>query len=236
MNALTDLLQSPAMIQAEPFWAIVRISLVDTSRDAAEFNRWYDEIHVPEFVETPGIDHAWRTEKVEHEHQLGDVDEQYAAVYRLDSLASFEAALDASPTAGHSWFDWEGRVEKWRRTFFRVLTAFERDAGKGAYWATVRANYVGGQEDEFNRWYTEEHLPAVASNPGFHRGWRLRHEPSGSELGEEPHRYWAVYELDDPQNLVDALRGKEPWGGRWLDDVGGWTRTYHRLLLEHAET
>jgi hypothetical protein len=222
------------MAPTQQFWAVVRISLVDTERDTAEFNRWYDDIHVPEFVDQPGIDHGWRNEKIEHEHQLGEVDEQYAAIYQLDSVAAFQAALDASPTAGHSWMAWEGRVEKWRRTFFRLLTAFERDAGKGGYWATVRVNYLGEREAEFNRWYDEEHLPEVASNPGFHRAWRLRHEPSESELGEEPNRYWAVYEIDDPANLVEALRGKTPWGGLWQNDVAGWTRTYHRLLLDEA--
>ena len=174
------------MSRLQPFWAVVRISLVDTQRDAAEFNAWYDDIHVPEFVEQPGIDHAWRTEQVERDHQLGEVDEQYAAIYQLDEIASFQAALDSSPTAGHSWFAWEGRVEKWKRTFFRVLTHFERDDGRGRYWATIRVSYVGDDESEFNRWYDEEHMPEVASNPGFHRAWRLKHEPSESELGDEP--------------------------------------------------
>jgi hypothetical protein len=223
------------MGRIQPFWAVVRISLIDTVRDEAEFNGWYDEVHVPEFVEQPGIDHAWRIEKIEHGHELGETDEQYAAIYQLDSIASFQAALDASPTAGHSWFAWEGRVENWKRTFFRVLTAFEHDNGKGKYWATIRVNYAGEHEAEFNRWYNDEHLPEVASNPGFHRAWRLQHETSESQLGENPHRYWAVYEIDDPQNLVEALRDKEPWGGRWQQDVASWTRTYHRLLLEHAE-
>lgn len=213
-------------------WAVVRISLVDTERDAAEFNEWYDELHVPEFVSQPGFVRAWRTEKVEHEHALGDVDEQYAATYEVDSVPSFEAALDASPTAGHSWLAWEGRVEKWKRTFFRVIGGLERDGAKGSYWAIIRANYVGNREEEFNRWYDEVHMPEVASNPGFHRAWRLRHEPSASQLGEARHRYWAVYEIDDPQNMVDALRGTTPWGGEWQDDVADWTRTYHRLLLE----
>jgi hypothetical protein len=215
---------------------VVRISLIEKERDAAEFNRWYDEIHVPEFVEQPGIDHAWRTEKIEHEHQLGEIDEDYAAIYQLDAVASFEAALDSSPTAGHSWFDWQDRVEKWRRTFFRVLTRFERDGEQGSYWATIRVRYTGENESVFNRWYDDDHLPEVASNPGFHRAWRLKHEPSDSELGNEPSPYWAVYEIDDPQNMVDALSGKQPWGGRWKDDVAGWTRTYHRLLFEHQET
>jgi hypothetical protein len=216
------------------YWAVVRIGLVDTDRDAKEFNRWYNEIHVPEFLEQAGIDHGWRTERVEHEHELGHLDERYAAVYRIDSIMSFEAALDASPTAGHSWMDWEGRVTNWRRTFFEVIRTVERDDAAGRYWAIVRVNYVGEHEDEFNRWYDEEHMPQVASNPGFHRAWRLRHEPSRSELGEEPFRYWAVYELDDPQNLVDALRDKAPWGGRWQGELTDWTRTYHRLLLELA--
>jgi|SRR5579862_5199107 len=217
------------------FWAVVRISLVDHDRDEAEFNRWYDGVHVPEFVAQPGISHGWRTAKVEHEHELGDIDEQFAAVYELDTIPSFEAALDASPTAGHSWFAWEGRVEKWKRTFFRVRATHENDPDRGEFWAIVRANYAGDREEEFNRWYDEEHMPGVASNPGFHRAWRLEHEPSESQIGPARHRYWAVYEIDDPQDLVEALRGKAAWGGQWQDDVADWTRTYHRLLLELAE-
>ncbi len=217
---------------APRLWSVVRVSLVDTDRDSAAFNPWYDNVHVPEFLSQPGISHAWRTEKIESEHELGDLDEQYAAIYELDTIASFEAALDESPTAGHSWFDWEGRVEKWKRTFFRIRAAWEQNGGSGSHWAVVRANYVGEREDEFNRWYDEEHMPEVASNPGFHRAWRLEHESSASQIGDARHRYWAVYEIDDPQNFVEALRGKESWGGVWQHDVADWTRTYHRVLLE----
>jgi hypothetical protein len=46
-------------------------------------------------------------------------------------------------------------------------------------------------EDEFNRWYDEEHMPMLAQVPGVLRARRFR-DPRGNP------RYIAVYDLADP--------------------------------------
>jgi hypothetical protein len=53
-------------------------------------------------------------------------------------------------------------------------------------------------EDEYNRWYTEEHLPDVLAIPGYVRATRYRmvEPPPGDAAPPFPQRYLALYELD----------------------------------------
>jgi hypothetical protein len=45
-------------------------------------------------------------------------------------------------------------------------------------------------EDEFNRWYDEEHIPEKEATPGFRSARRFRSH-------DRPGRYLAVYEIDN---------------------------------------
>jgi Domain of unknown function (DUF4286) len=47
-------------------------------------------------------------------------------------------------------------------------------------------------EDEFNRWYDEEHIPEKRATPGFRSARRYASH-------DVPGRYLAVYELDDAE-------------------------------------
>ena len=60
-----------------------------------------------------------------HAATIGDPGQEYAAIYAIDSVEPFRTALDASPTAGHSWGEWEGRVSHWSRLFYELLAAHE---------------------------------------------------------------------------------------------------------------
>jgi hypothetical protein len=65
-------------------------------------------------------------------------------------------------------------------------------------------------EDEFNRWYAEEHFPAITGFPGVLSGRRYRSTA-------DPHRYLALYELDSPQVLDSpdyAKAATSPWTQR----------------------
>jgi hypothetical protein len=53
-------------------------------------------------------------------------------------------------------------------------------------------------EDEFNRWYDEEHIPEKRSTPGFRSARRFVSH-------DHPGRYLAVYEVDD----VDVVTNPE---------------------------
>ena len=203
----------------------------DTDRDAEEFNRWYDDIHVPEFIESAGHHARWRTEKIEHEHELGDIDEQYAAIYdwiRSRVRGGTRRESDRRPQLvrlGGSSREVEADVLPHPDHVVSGTTAPAvlghrscqlRRRARGRVQPLVRrgAHARGGLEPR---------LPSRLAPPA-----RTERESDR----RRPHRYWAVYEIDDPQNFVEALRDKESWGGRWQDEVTDWTRTYHRLLLE----
>lgn len=46
------------------------------------------------------------------------------------------------------------------------------------------------REDEFNRWYDEEHVPEKQATPGFYSARRFKHFTA-------PHRYLAIYEVEN---------------------------------------
>jgi hypothetical protein len=68
----------------------------------------------------------------------------------------------------------------------------------------VFTNATPGQEQEFNRWYDEIHLPEVASIPGIVGGRRLA--LAGPADGQD-HRYLAIYDLetDDPGAVLAEI-------------------------------
>jgi len=68
-------------------------------------------------------------------------------------------------------------------------------------------------EDEFHRWYEEEHVPERMAIPGFITARRFRALEGGP-------KYLALYDLDSPDVLQSASyrhivgAGKSPWTKR----------------------
>jgi len=68
-------------------------------------------------------------------------------------------------------------------------------------------------EDEFHRWYEEEHVPERMAIPGFITARRFRALEGGP-------KYLALYDLDSPDVLQSAAyrhiigAGKSPWTQR----------------------
>lgn len=71
----------------------------------------------------------------------------------------------------------------------------------------VLSNCVEGRDDEFNDWYTNQHLADVLKVEGFVAAQRFRLSDAQLE-GEKPaYRYFAIYELesDDLERVAKAL-------------------------------
>jgi hypothetical protein len=65
-----------------------------------------------------------------------------------------------------------------------------------------------GQEDHYNKWYTEQHLPDVVAVPGFVSAQRFKlTDGMGSP---HRHQYLAIYEIvsDDPQAVIAEMMGR----------------------------
>lgn len=76
----------------------------------------------------------------------------------------------------------------------------------GTHAYVVLSNPVPGREDEYNEWYTGQHLAEVTAVPGFVSAQRFRlHE--GETEGAPPQKYMAIYtiESEDPQAAVARL-------------------------------
>lgn len=94
----------------------------------------------------------------------------------------------------------------------------------------VISNPTAGQEAEFNRWYTEQHLPDVLKVPGFIAAQRF-------ELAQEkcalPGRYVAIYEIEsnDAHTALAALQEAVDRGEMLISDALD-TRAVSTTLLK----
>lgn len=75
------------------------------------------------------------------------------------------------------------------------------------YIMLAMTNAVPGREEEFNDWYTNEHLREVAQAPGIRAAQRFELASTQRYIGEYPFHYLAIYEIetDDLQATVDYL-------------------------------
>ncbi|HZP85268.1 MAG TPA: hypothetical protein VFB54_00510 [Burkholderiales bacterium] len=90
----------------------------------------------------------------------------------------------------------------------------------------VIANDVAADaEDEFNRWYQNEHLPERLGVPGFNNVRRYVAENATLQ-------YFAIYETDDPDVLTspayrERLSAPTPWTQRMMPSF----RNMHRTVM-----
>ena len=72
----------------------------------------------------------------------------------------------------------------------------------------VTADVDPAHEDEWDRWYTESHLPGVLNVPGYALGSRFRRldHPALADFNTGP-RYLALYECDSEEILPTLLPG-----------------------------
>jgi hypothetical protein len=86
-------------------------------------------------------------------------------------------------------------------------------------------------EDEFQRWYEEEHIPERMAIPGFITARRFR-------AIEGAPKYLAIYDLDSPDVLQSAAyrhmigAGKTPWTKRMQSLFSNGRRNVYAAISE----
>jgi hypothetical protein len=152
----------------------------------AEFNEWYDKEHIPQLLSVTGFQSARRYQTIEGKPK-------YLAVYRLadETVLRSDAfrAVRESPTA------WTRKItaqfHNTQRGVFRQIFAHGAPPPKDAEFVlTVRLNTPADQEQAFNAWYNEDHIPALVDVPGVYCARRY-------EAVEGDPRYLAIYEMHD---------------------------------------
>ncbi len=219
----------PAVVPGPRVWSVVKASISTAGRAReAEFNAWYNERHVPEWVAQPGFVRGWRLRALDHPTQTHPHEHGYYAVYELDSVTAFNDALARSH--GAPWGEWQEYVGShlidWERTYYRTLAAIGPEEVDARCWAIVKTDFRGSEDEEreFNRWYDAVHFPELISHPGFQGGWRLQVLPDAGDLGPRRQRYWAVYRVDSIEDFAAAraaraARGLPPWDGLWKENL-----------------
>lgn len=189
------------------------IAAFDFSTAAAdEFHDWYDLEHVPERQRVPGFGAC--------ERWIGDEEPKHAvATYDLDSLDVLRSAPYRA-IAYENLSPWSKRVTAKCKRLLRFegtqITAGGGNpaAPQGAGALLLNAMNVAPEgEADFNRWYDEEHIPALAAVPGTLMARRYRAE--GGTGGS--HKYVAIYHLKSPDvSRSDAWKSAvdTPWSAK----------------------
>ncbi len=187
-----------------------------------EFHDWYDLEHVPERQAVPGFGACERW--IDDEAPTISV-----ATYDLDTLDVLRG--DAYKSIAYDNLSaWSKRVTSMCGRLLRFegvqISPGEAAAPEGAGGLLLNAmNVTPEAEDNFNAWYDEEHLPALAAVPGTLAARRYR----SGEDAEGTHRYVAIYHLTSP----DVTRSKA-WKAAvetpWSDEVRPHFRDRIRIL------
>ena len=155
-----------------------------------EFNHWYDTEHIPQLLSVPGFLAARRYQSV-------DGQPKYVTIYDLtDERVGASAGFLEVREHPTPWTEkMLPHLRNLQRGFFRKIFACgDRPSRDAEHVLTVRLNTPADHERDFNAWYNEDHLPALAGVSGVYCARRY------AIVDGDP-RYLAVYEMNDP-NVV----------------------------------
>jgi len=172
-----------------------------------EFHDWYDLEHVPERQRAPGFGLCERWISVADPKQA-------VATYDLERLAVLSSEAYRA-IAGENLSVWSKRVSSMCTPLIRFegeqTLPGDADSPGGAGGLLVNAmNVVPEHEAEFDEWYDNEHIPALAAVPGVLSARRFR-DAAGT------HRYLALYHLRSPEATMGSEwrnAASTPWTER----------------------
>ena len=185
-----------------------------------EFNDWYDTEHVPERLRVKGFVNAQRW--------LGAEDPRDSiATYDLDLLDVLATPAYTS-IAGANLSPWSkrvtGRVRRICRLEAEQTLPGRQAAPENAGGLLMNAMNVAPEaEAEFNKWYDEEHIPALAAVPGCLCARRFR-------TNGGTHKYLALYHLTEPE-VQASPAWKKAVDTPWTAKVRPHFRDHLRIVL-----
>ena len=192
-----------------------------------EFHDWYDLEHIPERKAVPGFGICERWIGVENSKQA-------IATYDLDAIEVLRGQAYNS-IAYDNLSPWSKRVAGKCARILRfegtqILPGGEPAPDGAGGLLMVAINVTNENEDDFNSWYTEEHIPALLKVPGVLSARRYK-------SSEGTHRFVAIYHLTQPEiTKTDAwsIAIDTPWSSRirphFEDRIRILARKYERAI------
>lgn len=170
-----------------------------------DYDKWYDEVHLPESLTVPGYVGAHRYRL--SEDQLAGMPPspaEYLTVYELDRppgepLAALAARLESGAIAPSDSID-VGSIRSWAYSRIASASSPENERKSAApHLAVALSSPAPGRDADYNRWYDEVHLDEALALPGHIGAHRYRlSEDQLADMPSPPSEYLAIYELDRP--------------------------------------
>ena len=182
---------------------IAAMNIANAAED--EFHDWYDTEHVPERQRVPGflVCQRWIA---------ADDRKVSVATYDLDTVGVLQSP-GYRAIGGDNLSPWSKRVTSRVERLMRfegdqILPGDALPPDAAAAGLLVNAmNVEAAAEAEFNEWYDNEHVPALAAVPGVLCARRFRAtvslQPTGLSRGAN-RRYVALYHLAAPDVQATA--------------------------------
>jgi hypothetical protein len=188
----------------------------------AVFHHWYDTEHAPARLTVPGVVRGDRFAAVDDETP-GWLATYPIALEALDS-PEYAAVRQRSPreqrlVARLATLD--------RRVYERVEPCGEPAPGPAPFLLAV--GLTSTDPARLDAWYLEEHLPLLATVPGWRRSSRFRRRDGA---GPE---HLALHEIDD-RAAFDTAEYRRAVGTPWRDEVMATVVGRERRLFAHHGT
>lgn len=191
--------------------------MVWTDIDAAyeaDFNRWYDEEHVPRLLKVPGFLSAGRYVALKGGpkhlamYELEDHNVLKSADF-LDTVRYKPSPSRSKISGGHAGRNYI--INAYRQIFPARTQPIESTMGASPFLQIGRMDIAQAMEDEYNAWYNTCFIPGFLKVPGVKRARRY-------VAVECVPKYMTVYEFD----RADVSESKEwaearvasPWNAR----------------------
>jgi hypothetical protein len=199
----------------------ILIAAIDFSGMAEdEFHDWYDTEHLPERQCVPGFLACERWIGAHNPklsvatYDLDNVDVLKGEAYRaigIDNLSVWSKRVMA-------------RIKLLMRFEGELILRSDREAPKDASALLLNAMSVASaQEHEFNEWYNNEHIPALAAVSGTLCAQRFQ------GTGNAAQRYVALYRLASP-DVPDSSAWKAAANTPWTERMRPHFRDHFRMV------
>ncbi len=189
-----------------------------------EFNAWYNTEHIAQITSIPGFLNGRRYMALEGIPK-------YLALYEMQD-ETVAAGREFQQVLTHPT-PWSARMRAFYapyrslQTCRLIFATGEPPARDASYLYIVKMDIAAEFEQEFNEWYSQEHVPGLASTPGCLRARRFR-------AVEGKPKYMAVYELENPGVPSSAAWAKArdtAWTERIRPHIQHLERRFYQLIL-----
>lgn len=164
----------------------------------AEFNAWYNDVHVPEVMDCPGF-----LTSIRYEEQ--GVDGKFMAMYQLEGQGALETEHFSK---ARGWKEMKPVVKTsssavWEHIFTAPPGRGSQAENKPNLLRFNRSSVEESHDSEFNAWYNNEHLSELLDCPGWLSASRYK-ALSGD------YQYLATYDLSGQHafETSDYLRAR----------------------------